>query len=67
LRAWPEGDVWHAETEAGPVAARAIVNAAGPWVADVLETRLGHRPDKGVRLIKGSHIVVTRLYDGEDA
>lgn len=50
-----------------PVKARALVNAAGPWVADVL----GHVPDiktdRGVRLVKGSHIVVPRLYDGPHA
>ncbi|RZL98411.1 MAG: glycerol-3-phosphate dehydrogenase, partial [Sphingomonas sp.] len=47
------------------VRARAMVNAAGPWVADVLGRAGGGRTDRGVRLIKGSHIVVPRLYDGD--
>ncbi len=47
--------------------ARALVNAAGPWVADVLGTVPDARRDRGVRLIKGSHIVVPRLYDGDHA
>ena len=43
--------------------ARVLVNAAGPWVGIVAETvlRLPGRPP--VRLIKGSHIVVRKLYD----
>jgi glycerol-3-phosphate dehydrogenase len=49
------------------VRARAIVNAAGPWVADVLGEVPDARRDRGVRLIKGSHIVVPRLYEGEHA
>lgn len=49
------------------VNARAIANAAGPWVAEVLTQRLGGSSDQAVRLIKGSHIVVRRLYDGDHA
>jgi glycerol-3-phosphate dehydrogenase len=43
--------------------ARVLVNAAGPWLATVAETalRLDHRLP--VRLVKGSHIVVERLFD----
>lgn len=49
------------------VAARAIVNAAGPWVKEVLNDHL-HQPSRdNVRLVKGSHIVVPRLYEGEHA
>jgi glycerol-3-phosphate dehydrogenase len=44
-----------------------LVNAAGPWVADLLERRLGQNSAKRVRLVKGSHIVVPRLYDGAHA
>ncbi|WP_335308735.1 glycerol-3-phosphate dehydrogenase [Sphingomonas phyllosphaerae] len=47
--------------------ARALVNAAGPWVAQVLGTVPDARRDRGVRLVKGSHIVVPRLYDGGHA
>lgn len=49
------------------VVARAIVNAAGPWVRDVLGGALGVNVAPGVRLVKGSHIVVPRLYEGEHA
>ena len=46
-----------------------VVNAAGPWVHKVLEgnnlTHLGKTHN--VRLVKGSHIIVPRLFDGEQA
>jgi glycerol-3-phosphate dehydrogenase len=49
------------------VRARVLVNAAGPWVADVLE-RIPHKHhDRGVRLVKGSHLVVPKLYEGDHA
>ena len=47
--------------------ARTLVNAAGPWVAEVLGSRLGVNSSKRVRLIKGSHLVTRRLYRGEHA
>lgn len=49
------------------VFARAIVNAAGPWVKQVLNDRL-HQPSRDdVKLVKGSHIVVPKIYRGEHA
>jgi glycerol-3-phosphate dehydrogenase len=47
------------------VRAAMIVNAAGPWVAEVLNRRLETHAESRVRLIKGSHILVPRLYEGE--
>ncbi|MEO8407353.1 MAG: glycerol-3-phosphate dehydrogenase [Oxalobacteraceae bacterium] len=44
------------------VNARCLVNATGPWAAQFLQTA-AHRPSaKSVRLVKGSHIVVKRLF-----
>lgn len=48
------------------VDARAIVNAAGPWVKELLAT-LGVRSDSGLRLVKGSHITVPALWQGDHA
>lgn len=62
-----EDGLWVAQTEAGPIRARALVNAAGPWVAEVLNQKLGMNTEKNVRLVKGSHIVIKRLYEGEHA
>jgi glycerol-3-phosphate dehydrogenase len=67
LRARRDGEVWRAELGGGrAVAARAIVNAAGPWVAEVLG-RLSESSSSRVRLVKGSHIVVPALYAGDHA
>ena len=67
-----EQGVWSCtlKTAAGgvrTVRSRALVNAGGPWVADVLNSRAGQNTKAGVRLIKGSHIVVPRLYEGDHA
>ncbi|TMV93226.1 glycerol-3-phosphate dehydrogenase [Thioclava sp. BHET1] len=43
--------------------ARMLVNAAGPWVEDVLRSRLQITTRDGVRLVRGSHIVTRKLYD----
>jgi len=45
------------------VSARVLVNASGPWVAQVAETVLRLPLQRPVRLIKGSHIVVPRLFE----
>lgn len=71
LAARREGGSWCIEIEStdgrrGSVLSRALVNAAGPWVQDVLG-RCGAVRHRGLRLIKGSHIVVPRLYSGEHA
>ena len=63
-----EGEGWLVRLSSGEsLAARAIVNAAGPWVAEVLGTRLGVKTRDAVRLVRGSHIVMPRLYEGEHA
>jgi glycerol-3-phosphate dehydrogenase len=58
------------QTQDGPerqVRAKAIVNAAGPWVSEVLSGALNVTTGSATRLIKGSHIVVPRLFDGDHA
>ena len=49
------------------VEGKAIVNAAGPWVKSVLNGRLSQPSSDTVRLVKGSHIVLPKLYEGEHA
>ena len=62
-----EGKLWRATLSDGrTVEARALVNAGGPWVHLLLE-RLGVNAKSNVRLVKGSHIVVPKLYDGDHA
>ena len=68
LSARREGEMWIAELSGGrTVRAGMIVNAAGPWVAEVLCNRLGEQADTRVRLIRGSHIAVPRLHEGDHA
>lgn len=45
------------------VRGRVLVNAAGPWVADVLSSKLRSNAKAKVRLVQGSHIVVKRAFD----
>ncbi len=45
------------------IQAKALVNAAGPWVSQVLGQVIGHNDPAKIRMVKGSHLVVDRLYD----
>ena len=45
------------------IQAGTIVNAAGPWVKQTLDLDTSTDTDKGIRLVKGSHIVVTKIFD----
>ena len=61
------GDLWQIET-LGPHGAaqhfaRALVNAGGPWVEDVIRNVARINSTEGVRLVRGSHIVTRKLYD----
>jgi glycerol-3-phosphate dehydrogenase len=61
------GETWtlvlNARGRRDVVTARALVNATGPWVAQVAETVLRMRVPQPVRLAKGTHIVLRRLFD----
>lgn len=66
VRAERAGDHWRAMLRDGEtgaeteVTARAIVNAAGPWVDRVLAEGLGMATTAKIRLVRGSHLVVRR-------
>ena len=47
--------------------ARALVNAGGPWVEQVLAAGSGVNARAKVRLVQGSHIVVRKLYEHDRA
>jgi glycerol-3-phosphate dehydrogenase len=66
-----DSDIWRAELRAADgsrrgAAARILVNVAGPWVPEVLR-RAGLASRARLRLDKGSHIVVPRLYAHDHA
>jgi glycerol-3-phosphate dehydrogenase len=61
------GETWEATiappgADARTIRARALVNAAGPWVVDVLDRIEGDRITDRVRLVKGSHIIVPKVH-----
>jgi glycerol-3-phosphate dehydrogenase len=67
----PEGDAWVLDLRPGDAPpsgraararARALVNAAGPWVSAVLGGVVGQNAPARIRMVKGSHIVVPRLF-----
>lgn len=47
--------------------ARVLVNAAGPWVSDVVTRVAGSQSPRNVRLVKGSHIIVPKFWEGANA
>ncbi|MFY7836898.1 MAG: glycerol-3-phosphate dehydrogenase [Novosphingobium sp.] len=57
-----EGEVWRIDTAQGTFRARSIINAAGPSVLSILD-RSGEEHTQSIRLVRGSHIVVPRLFD----
>jgi glycerol-3-phosphate dehydrogenase len=64
-------ECWELKVE-GPggaesVPARVVVNAAGPWVGEVLHHVLGSSGAGAVRLVQGSHVVVPKLYGHDRA
>jgi glycerol-3-phosphate dehydrogenase len=68
LSAEREGKLWRIETQAedGETRshrARMLVNAGGPWVGDIIRSKVRANSRDGVRLVRGSHIVTRRLYD----
>jgi len=70
LRAQRNDSRWSASLEGAggaiQVNARCLVNAAGPWAAGFLQAIEGTEK-RALRLVKGSHIVVPRLFEHGDA
>jgi len=73
LDARREGNRWsarlqlHGVAEPVTVRARALANAAGPWVGTLLHHTLPSQARYDVRLVKGSHIVTRRLFEHDHA
>ncbi len=49
------------------VKARCVVNTAGPWVNDIIRRVAGLNSSRSVRLVKGSHIIVPKFWEGRQA
>ncbi|MEX3010152.1 glycerol-3-phosphate dehydrogenase [Hoeflea sp. TYP-13] len=60
--------IWHIELEdlgsgnTSTVKARVLINAAGPWVDEVLRSATGRAEIRNVRLVQGSHIVIRKKF-----
>ncbi|MCP5038786.1 MAG: glycerol-3-phosphate dehydrogenase [Rhodobacteraceae bacterium] len=68
VRAERKGDLWYIETRdaAGALTvhrARVLINGTGPWVEEVIEARLNATSPEQIRLVRGSHIIVPKLFD----
>jgi glycerol-3-phosphate dehydrogenase len=67
------GDCWDLTVEdretqqKQTIRARALINAAGPWVGNVLASGVGVNARAKVRLVQGSHIVVRKLFEHDRA
>lgn len=61
-----DGDFWQVEAGGELFTGRALVNAAGPG-ADELARLAGEHPAYGIRRVRGSHIVVPKLFDHDYA
>ncbi len=72
-RAWRENGLWMVEAEdvlTGKTLtwqAKGLANATGPWVKEFIDEGLKLPSQYGIRLIKGSHIVVPRVHNGQQA
>jgi glycerol-3-phosphate dehydrogenase len=63
-----DGDRWTVTVAGhGTFRARALVNAGGPWVAEIIAGVIGINTRERVRLVRGSHIVTRRLFDHDRA
>ncbi|MGF1754850.1 glycerol-3-phosphate dehydrogenase [Vibrio makurazakiensis] len=72
-KAHREGNIWHVTVHDVMTGqrferkAKALVNAAGPWVKQFFDDGLEQDSPRNIRLIKGSHIVVPRIHDEPQA
>lgn len=68
-----DGELWLVEMAdavsgaSRQVRARALVNAGGPWVNDIIGRVAGTNSRRNVRLVKGSHIIVPKFWEGQHA
>ncbi|MBK5074299.1 glycerol-3-phosphate dehydrogenase [Budviciaceae bacterium CWB-B4] len=73
IRAWREQGIWVVEARdeiSGEVLtwrAKGLVNATGPWVKQFYDDGLQLKSPRGIRLIKGSHIVVRKVHSEPQA
>ena len=68
-----KGAVWNVTVRNGAAGAtrvfkaRCLVNAAGPWVSDIIGRVAGSNSSRNVRLVKGSHIITKKFWSGANS
>jgi glycerol-3-phosphate dehydrogenase len=62
-----DGNEWTVDIDSNgkteTIRARGLINSAGPWVSQVLGQVIGRNDPDKIRMVKGSHLVVDKLYD----
>jgi glycerol-3-phosphate dehydrogenase len=68
-----DNQLWHATVYdminhvSHPIMARSVINATGPWIKEFNETHPLLKSTHQIRLVRGSHIIVPKRYDGNHA
>jgi len=67
----PSGDGYKAQIKHNgsteTITAKGVINSAGPWVDEVLKKIQRTKNEQSLRLVKGSHIVTKKLFEGDHA
>ena len=58
---------WIAQTTTGPVKAKLVINASGPWADQICALYPRPKNLKRVRLVRGSHLVTKKLFKHDKA
>lgn len=68
-----DGDIWvvtlfdHVSQQRFIRRCHTLVNATGPWVKSFITDKMDEQSPYGIRLIKGSHLIVPKIHDEEQA
>jgi glycerol-3-phosphate dehydrogenase len=73
MTAYSQAGVWHitvkntTNQQLQTLQAKTLINASGPWINQVIEGQLGTQSEHKIRLVRGSHIVVKRIFEHDRA
>ena len=57
-------DYWKTLLEDGQtIKSKVLINASGPWINETMKNIIKVNSNKKIRLVKGSHIIINKLYD----
>tara|TARA_B110000438_G_scaffold122693_1_gene119770 strand:+ start:112 stop:1266 length:1155 start_codon:yes stop_codon:yes gene_type:complete len=68
INAERSNDYWNIYLEGGKIIkSKILINAAGPWINEIVKDVIKINSKKSIRLVKGSHIIINKLYEQEVA